>query len=187
MTDDNPTEYSTYLTYDEFHALIPPTDPTTPEDIENFIGTCLQVGSDETQIDIDKERTRLRALVDAYRDTIFKEDFTGVVEGRDIKHSIEPKADTKWPQARGQRRYSTLEREEISRWVKDLLVKGWIRQSSSYCAAPVLFVKKKTGELRMVIDYRAMNDATQKDSYPLPRIDDLFEECRELNTSARLT
>lgn len=55
------------------------------------------------------------------------------------------------------------------------MAKGWIRPSSSPYGAPIIFIRKKTGELRMVIDYRALNSQTRKDVYPLPRIDDLLD------------
>ena len=56
-----------------------------------------------------------------------------------------------------------------------LLAKGYIRQSKSPYGAPVLFVDKKDGKLRLCVDYRALNKVTVKNSYPLPRIDDLFD------------
>ena len=57
----------------------------------------------------------------------------------------------------------------------ELLAKGYIRQSKSPYDAPVLFVDKKDGKLRLCVDYRALNKVTVKNSYPLPRIDDLFD------------
>ena len=57
----------------------------------------------------------------------------------------------------------------------ELLAKGYRRQSKSPYGAPVLFVDKKDGKLRLCVDYRALNKVTVKNSYPLPRIDDLFD------------
>ena len=57
-----------------------------------------------------------------------------------------------------------------------MLNKGFIRLSSSPWGAPVLFVKKKDGTMRMCIDYRQLNKVTIKNRYPLPRIDDLFDQ-----------
>ena len=54
--------------------------------------------------------------------------------------------------------------------------KGWIRPSCSPYGAPIIFIRKKTGELRMTVDYRALNRQTKKDVYPLPRIDDLLDK-----------
>ncbi|KAJ9525740.1 hypothetical protein QJQ45_003434 [Haematococcus lacustris] len=56
---------------------------------------------------------------------------------------------------------------------------GIIEPSSSPYAAPVLFVKKKSGELRMCVDYRQLNKITLRDQYPLPRVDDLFDRSRK--------
>ncbi|KAL5803527.1 hypothetical protein ACOSQ4_031832 [Xanthoceras sorbifolium] len=64
--------------------------------------------------------------------------------------------------------------EELS----ELLDKGFIRPSVSPWGAPVLFVKKKDGSLRLCIDYRQLNKLTVKNKYPLPRIDDLFDQLR---------
>ncbi|KAD7477567.1 hypothetical protein E3N88_00703 [Mikania micrantha] len=60
--------------------------------------------------------------------------------------------------------------------LQDLLDKGFIRPSVSPWGAPVLFVKKKDGSMRMCIDYRELNKLTIKNKYPLPRIDNLFDQ-----------
>ena len=67
------------------------------------------------------------------------------------------------------------ERKEIERRVKEMLAKGWIQTSHSGYGAPVLFVPKPDGALRMCIDYRALNKITKSNKYPLPRIDDLMD------------
>ena len=72
-------------------------------------------------------------------------------------------------------RLTPAEREEVQRQIQDLLSKGLIRPSTSPFGSPILFVKKKDGTLRMVIDYRSLNKITIKNKYPLPRIDDLFD------------
>ncbi|GJR02946.1 putative reverse transcriptase domain-containing protein [Tanacetum coccineum] len=66
--------------------------------------------------------------------------------------------------------------EELSAQLQELSDKGFIRPSSSPWGAPVLFVKKKDGSFRMCIDYRELNKLTVKNRYPLPRIDDLFDQ-----------
>ena len=60
--------------------------------------------------------------------------------------------------------------------LRDFLDKGFIRMSISLWGAPVLFVRKKDRPLRMCIDYRQLNKVTIKNKYPLPRIDDLFDQ-----------
>ncbi|GJQ92138.1 putative reverse transcriptase domain-containing protein [Tanacetum coccineum] len=68
------------------------------------------------------------------------------------------------------------ELKELSDQLKELLEKGFIHSSSSPWGALVLFVKKKDGSFRMCIDYRELNKLTVKNRYPLPRIDDLFDQ-----------
>lgn len=60
--------------------------------------------------------------------------------------------------------------------LQELLDKAFIRPNSSPWGAPVLFVKKKDGSMKMCIDYRELNKVTIKNKYPLPRIDDLFDQ-----------
>ncbi|GJR64644.1 putative reverse transcriptase domain-containing protein [Tanacetum coccineum] len=76
-------------------------------------------------------------------------------------------------------RLAPSELEELSRQLKELQDKGFIRPSSSPWGAPVLFVKKKDGFFRMCIDYRQLNKLTVKNRYPLPRINDLFDQLQE--------
>ncbi|GJY64870.1 putative reverse transcriptase domain-containing protein [Tanacetum coccineum] len=66
--------------------------------------------------------------------------------------------------------------KELSEQLQELSDKGFIRPSSSPWGALVLFVKKKDGSFRMCIDYRELNKLTVKNRYPLPRIDDLFDQ-----------
>ncbi|GJS33294.1 putative reverse transcriptase domain-containing protein [Tanacetum coccineum] len=66
--------------------------------------------------------------------------------------------------------------QELSRQLQELQDKGFIRPSHSPWGAPMLFVKKKDGSFRMCIDYRELNKITIKNHYPLPRIDDLFDQ-----------
>ncbi|GJU26528.1 putative reverse transcriptase domain-containing protein [Tanacetum coccineum] len=66
--------------------------------------------------------------------------------------------------------------QELSNQLQELADRGFIRPSTSPWGAPVLFVKKKDGSFRMCIDYRELNKLTVKNRYPLPRIDDLFDQ-----------
>ena len=68
------------------------------------------------------------------------------------------------------------ELKELKEQLQDLLDKGFVRPSTSPWGAPVLFVKKKDGSLRLCIDYRQLNKVTVRNKYPLPRIDDLFDQ-----------
>ncbi|GJV50638.1 putative reverse transcriptase domain-containing protein [Tanacetum coccineum] len=73
-------------------------------------------------------------------------------------------------------RLAPSEMLELLNKLKELQEKGFIRPSHSPWGAPVLFVKKKDGALKMCIDYRELNKLTIKNYYPLPRIDDLFDQ-----------
>ena len=67
---------------------------------------------------------------------------------------------------------------ELKDQIQDLLDKGYIRPSTSPWGAPVIFVPKKDGGTRMCVDYRALNEVTIKNKYPLPRIEDLFDQLK---------
>jgi hypothetical protein len=75
-------------------------------------------------------------------------------------------------------RMSSKQLEELKEQIQELQRKGYIRPSSSPWGAPVIFVPKKDGTQRMCVDYRALNEVTIKNNYPLPRIDDLFDQLR---------
>nr|GFC43515.1 putative reverse transcriptase domain-containing protein [Tanacetum cinerariifolium] len=66
--------------------------------------------------------------------------------------------------------------KDLSEQLKELSDKGFIRPSSSPWGAPVLFVKKKDGSFWMSVDYQELSKLTVKNRYPLPRIDDLFDQ-----------
>ncbi|GJU75181.1 putative reverse transcriptase domain-containing protein [Tanacetum coccineum] len=106
---------------------------------------------------------------------VFPEDLSGLPLTRQVEFQIDlvPGAA---PVARAPYRLAPSEMKELSEQLKELSDKGFIRPSSSPWGAPVLFVKKKDGSFRMCIDYRELNKLTVKNRYPLPRIDDLFDQ-----------
>ena len=65
--------------------------------------------------------------------------------------------------------------------LQDLITQGHVVESNSAWSSPVLLTKKKTGDLRMVIDYRRLNAATEKDAYPLPHIDSILQSLSKAN------
>jgi hypothetical protein len=73
---------------------------------------------------------------------------------------------------------SVEELKELKKQLTELQEARYIRPSSSPWGAPVLFVQKKDGSQRMCVDYRSLNDVTVKNKYPLPRIEDLFDQMR---------
>ncbi|GKD60695.1 putative reverse transcriptase domain-containing protein, partial [Tanacetum coccineum] len=106
---------------------------------------------------------------------IFLDDLSGLPPIREIEFRIEltPRAT---PVAKSPYRLAPSKLEELSGQLKELQEKGFIRPSSSPWGVSVLFVKKKDGSFRMCIDYRELNKLTVKNRYPLPRIDDLFDQ-----------
>nr|GFB14224.1 putative reverse transcriptase domain-containing protein [Tanacetum cinerariifolium] len=80
------------------------------------------------------------------------------------------------PVAQAPYQLAPSEMKELSEQLQEISEKGFIRPSSSHRGAPVLFVKKKNGLFRMCIDYRELNKLTVKNRYPLPQIDDLFDQ-----------
>jgi hypothetical protein len=83
-------------------------------------------------------------------------------------------------------RVSGPELVELKKQIDELSEKGYIRPSTSPWVAPVLFVEKKDGIRRMCIDYRALNEVTIKNKYPLPRIEDLFDQLREASVFSKI-
>ncbi|GJT11735.1 putative reverse transcriptase domain-containing protein [Tanacetum coccineum] len=106
---------------------------------------------------------------------VFPEDLSGLPPARPVEFQIDliPGAA---PVARAPYRLAPSEMKELSEQLQELSDKGFIRPSSSPWGALVLFVKKKDGSFRMCIDYRELNKLTVKNRYPLPRIDDLFDQ-----------
>jgi hypothetical protein len=75
---------------------------------------------------------------------------------------------------------------EPKKQIDELLEKGYIRPSTSPWAGLVLFVEKMDGTNRMCIDYRALNEVTVKNKYPLPRIEDLFDQLRGVSVFSKI-
>nr|AAM00956.1 Putative polyprotein [Oryza sativa Japonica Group] len=115
-------------------------------------------------------------IVRGYPD-VFPDDLPGMPPKRDIEFRIDLVPGTT-PIHKRPYRMAANELAEVKRQVDDLLQKGYIRPSSSPWGAPVIFVEKKDHTQRMFVDYRALNDVTIKNKYPLPRIDDLFDQLK---------
>nr|GEV64046.1 putative reverse transcriptase domain-containing protein [Tanacetum cinerariifolium] len=106
---------------------------------------------------------------------VFPEDLLGLPPTRQVEFHIDLIPGVA-PVARAPYRLAPLEMKELSDQLYELSDKGFIRPSSSHWGAPVLFVKKKDGSFRMCIDYQELNKLTVKNRYPLPRINDLFDQ-----------
>ncbi|KAJ9520658.1 hypothetical protein QJQ45_007456 [Haematococcus lacustris] len=117
--------------------------------------------------------TKLKDLINEYSDVFAP--FNGLPPERPIGHTIPLQPGCK-PPALPAYGMTQPELAEMKKQITAFLAQGIIEPSSSPYAAPVLFVKKKSGELRMCVDYRQLNKQTLRDQYPLPRIDDLFDK-----------
>ncbi|GKF97074.1 putative reverse transcriptase domain-containing protein, partial [Tanacetum coccineum] len=110
---------------------------------------------------------------------VFPKDLSGLPPSCEVEFRIDliPGA---MPVAKSPYRLAPTEMQELSNRLKEIQDKGFIRPSSSSWGAPVLFVKKKDGSFRMCIDYQELNKLTINNRYPLPRIDDLFDQLQGL-------
>ncbi|KAL0556632.1 hypothetical protein IC582_005146 [Cucumis melo] len=106
---------------------------------------------------------------------VFPEELPGLPPHREVEFAIELEPGTV-PISRAPYRMAPAELKELKVQLQELLDKGFIRPSVSPWGAPVLFVKKKDGSMRLCIDYRELNKVTVKNRYPLPRINDLFDQ-----------
>nr|GEU58494.1 putative reverse transcriptase domain-containing protein [Tanacetum cinerariifolium] len=117
---------------------------------------------------------------------VFPEDLPGLPPVRQVEFQIDliPRAA---PVAHAPYRLAPSKMQELSDQLQELADRGFIRPSTSPWGAPVLFVKKKDGSFRMCIDYQELNTLTVKNRYPLPRIDDLFDQLQEIRQFLGLT
>lgn len=106
---------------------------------------------------------------------VFPRELLELPPDRDIEFSIDVAPGTS-PISKAPYRMAPVELQQLKKQLKELEDKGFIRPSVSPWGAPVLFVKKKDGSLRLCTDYRELNKVTIKNKYPLPRIDDLFDQ-----------
>nr|GEV79325.1 putative reverse transcriptase domain-containing protein [Tanacetum cinerariifolium] len=128
----------------------------------------------ETEDKSEKKRLKNVPIVRNFLE-VFPEDFPGLPPTRQVEFQIDliPGA---VPVARVPYRLAPFEMKELSDQLKELSEKGFVRPSSSPWGAPILFFKKKDGPFRMCIDYQELNKLTVKNHYPLPRINDLFDQ-----------
>ena len=108
---------------------------------------------------------------------VFPEELPGLPPVREIDFTIDLKPGAK-PISKTPYRMTTLELCELQMQLKELLDLGLIRPSISPWGAPIIFVKKKDGSLRLCIDYMDLNRATIKNRYLIPRIDYLFDQMK---------
>ena len=126
--------------------------------------------------DEGRQDLSLPCVVCEYKD-VFPDKLPGLPPHRDVDFVIELYPST-LPISMTPHRMAPVELQEFKVQLQELLDKGFIRSSTSPWGAPVLFAKKKDKTLRLCIYYQQLNRVTIKNRYPLPRIDDLFDQLR---------
>ncbi|RVW78323.1 Retrovirus-related Pol polyprotein from transposon 17.6 [Vitis vinifera] len=120
-----------------------------------------------------QQQEELQKMLQAFAD-VFEEP-TGLPPVRDYDHQIDLK-DEAGPINCRPYRYAAVQKDAIEKLIGEMLHAGVIRQSRSPYASPVVLVKKKDGSWRLCVDYRALNQVTVKDKFPIPVIEELLEE-----------
>jgi hypothetical protein len=108
---------------------------------------------------------------------VFPNELPGLPPERELDFTIELKPGAE-PISKTLYQMTAPELCELQMQLKELLDLGLIRPNVSPWGAPVIFVKKKDGSLRLCIDYNDLNCATMKNRYPMPRIDNLFDQMK---------
>ena len=131
------------------------------------------------------QNNKIEEVIETFKDVFPEQLPNDLPPQRSIEHEIKLNKDSE-PPNRSPYRLSFTEQDELKKQLKTLLDGKLIRPSSSPFGSPVLFVKKKSGELRMCIDYRALNNITVKNRYPLPRVDDLLDQLSQARYFSKL-
>ncbi len=159
------------------------------ECVGNFGMMCIMRVLEEYE---PKEATKLvtsakciKQVLEEFSDVMPEELPEDLPPKRRVDHAIEVMPGVA-PPAKAPYRMSHEELKELKVQLEKLLTKGYIKPSKSPYGAHVLFVHKKDGTLRMCVDYRALNKATVRNWYPLPRIDDIFERLSGAKVFSRI-
>ena len=118
-----------------------------------------------------KQKLELERLIEKYKD-VFSKKNGKIGKSSLIQHEIHTRGA---PIRQPYRRQNPYVRQMEQEQVEEMLEQGVVRPSTSPWASPVVMVKKKDGSMRFCVDYRKLNSVTEKDAYPLPRIDDTLE------------
>ena len=120
----------------------------------------------------EEKRVKLEEVLMKY-DDIFSKDASDIGDIKDFKMSINVVDEV--PVSAAYRKIPPHLYEEVRNYVEDLRMNGWIRESFSSYASPIVCVRKKDGTMRLCVDYRALNAKTIPDAQPIPRIQDILD------------
>jgi hypothetical protein len=165
-------KYQAIISYDKRTNKL--VSPLREEVVAELVSPELRKGGCHHMAINSKEPDSLEIIkvVSEFLD-VFSKDLPGMPPEWKVEFAIELLLGTA-PISKRAYRVSGLELVELKKEIDELSEKGYIRPSTLPWAAPVLFVEKKDDTRRMCIDYRALNEVTIKNKYPLPRIEDLF-------------
>jgi hypothetical protein len=177
-------KYQTVISYDK--RMVKLVSPLGEEVVTELVspkpkkGGCHQMTIDSKEAD----SLEVIKVVSEFLDVLPK-DLPGMTPERKVEFVIELIPGIT-PISKRAYRVSRPELVELKKQIDDLSEKGYIRPSTSPWAALVLFVEKKDETRRMCIDYRALNEVTIKNKYPLPRIEDLFDQLRGASVFSKI-
>jgi hypothetical protein len=177
-------KYQTVISYDK--RMVKLVSPLGEEVVTELVspepkkGGCHQMTIDSKEAD----SLEVIKVVSEFLDVLPK-DLPGMTPEREVEFVIELIPGIT-PISKRAYRVSRPELVELKKQIDDLSEKGYIRPSTSPWAALVLFVEKKDETRRMCIDYRALNEVTIKNKYPLPRIEDLFDQLRGASVFSKI-
>jgi hypothetical protein len=143
-------------------------------------GSCYQMAVDSSEVDPIESIKVVSEFLD-----VFPKDLPGMPPEQKVEFAIELLPGTA-PIFKRAYRVSGPELVGLKKQIDELSEEGYIQPSTSPWAAPVLFVEKKDGTKRMCIDYRALNEVTIKNKYPLPRLEDLFDQLRGASVFSKI-
>jgi hypothetical protein len=143
-------------------------------------GGCHQMAIDRKEADPLEVIKAMSEFLD-----VFSKDLPGMPPEQKVEFAIELIPGTALISKRAYR-VSVPELVELKKQIEELSEKGYIRPSTSPWVAPVLFVEKKDVTRRMCINYRAINEVTIKNKYPLPKIEDLFDQLRGVSVFSKI-
>lgn len=149
--------------------------------------TCLDhhLCSVSTEVAMDSVVSSVKSLVQTYKELFRDKLPPGLPPKRVVDHQINLLPNTQ-PFNQHSYRMNQVELAALRKQLDELLEQKFIQPSLSQYGSPCLFVKKKTGELRLVVDYRKLNHATLRMNYSLPRIDESLEQFKGANYFSKL-
>ena len=172
--------YINWLSTDE------PVELEVVEIVASMTAKDMDYFDDDDTSDSDNWKSLVPKEFWEYGDVFSKKKSERMPTRKPYDHAIEFEENASLPKPAKLYPMSPMERNSLDQWIDEELQKGYIRPSKSPIAAPVFFVKKKDGTLRLVQDYRKLNEITVKNRYPIPRITDLIDSLSQASIFTKI-